>query len=81
MTNLIGRRDLLAAGIGLYAGLTGSKAHAQAGQTSRETGTDALGRRVGTGSRSRSSDPEASGQDHQTVPLASWLAQRDRHRS
>ena len=49
MTNLIGRRDLLAAGIGLYAGLAGSKAHAQAGQTSRETGTDALGRRVGTG--------------------------------
>jgi hypothetical protein len=46
MTNLIGRRELLAAGIGLCAVGTGT-ALAQAPQPPREAGTDAAGRRIG----------------------------------
>ena len=49
MTHLIGRRELIAAGIGACASLGAGAAFAQ--QTSqvapRESGTDALGRRVG----------------------------------
>src|SRR6476661_2326777 len=50
MKNLIGRRELLGAGMGLYAG----SALAQSSETARrEPGTDALGRRVGAGGRGR----------------------------
>ena len=56
MTHLIGRRELIAGGIGACASLGAGTAFAQ--QTSqvapRESGTDALGRRVGnTGGRGR----------------------------
>jgi hypothetical protein len=48
MTNRIGRRELLGAGIGLCASLGAGAAFAQAPQTApREAGTDALGRRLG----------------------------------
>ena len=50
MKNLIGRRELLGAGMGLCAG----SALAQSSETARrELGTDALGRRVGAGGRGR----------------------------
>src|SRR5258705_12769405 len=52
MKNLIGRRELLGAGIGLCASSGAGSALAQSFETApREPGTDALGRRVGTGGR------------------------------
>lgn len=49
MPNLIRRRELFAAGIGLCASLRPGAALAQASQAApREAGTDALGRRVGS---------------------------------
>src|SRR5437764_1383668 len=54
MRNLMGRRELLGGGIGLYGSLGASSAVAQSSETARrESGTDALGRRVGTGSRGK----------------------------
>ena len=54
MTNLIGRRELLAAGIGLCASMGAGAALAQSSQTApREPGTDALGRRVTSGGAGR----------------------------
>ena len=54
MRNLIGRRELLGGGIGLCANLGASPARAQSSETARrEPGTDALGRRVGSGGRGR----------------------------
>ena len=54
MRNLIGRRELLGAGIGLCASLGTTSAVAQSSETApREPGTDALGRRVGTGTRGK----------------------------
>jgi hypothetical protein len=48
MTNPIGRRELLAAGVGLCASLGAGAALAQSSATApREPGTDALGRRLG----------------------------------
>jgi hypothetical protein len=47
MTHLIRRRELLGAGIGLCASMGAGTVFGQAGQTTRETGTDALGRRIG----------------------------------
>lgn len=47
MTHLIRRRELLGAGIGLCASMRAGTVFGQAGQTTRETGTDALGRRIG----------------------------------
>src|ERR1700686_3239180 len=47
MRNLIGRRELLGAGIGLCASLVPSSAVAQSTEKApREPGTDALGRRM-----------------------------------
>src|SRR5881394_3973987 len=52
MRTLIGRRQLLGTGIGLCANFRVSSAFAQSsGAARREPGTDALGRRVGTGGR------------------------------
>ena len=49
MTHLMRRREWLAAGIGVFATLGTGEALAQSSQTApRETGTDALGRRVGS---------------------------------
>ena len=54
MRNLIGRRELLGAGVGLCANFGASPAHAQSSETARrEPGTDALGRRTGSGGRAR----------------------------
>lgn len=54
MRNLIGRRELLGAGIGLCASLGARSALAQSSETApRESGTDALGRRAGTGARGK----------------------------
>ena len=53
MTNRIGRRELLGAGLALYAGLRAEKAFGQAGQAPRGEGTDALGRRLGEPVRGR----------------------------
>ena len=54
MRNLIGRRELLGAGIGLGASLSARPALAQSSETAaREAGTDALGRRVGAGARGK----------------------------
>lgn len=47
MTNLIRRRELLGAGMGLCASLGARTVFGQAGETKRESGTDALGRRIG----------------------------------
>ena len=49
MTHLMRRRELLAAGIGVFATLRTGGTLAQSSQTApREKGTDALGRRVGS---------------------------------
>jgi hypothetical protein len=54
MRNLIGRRELLGAGIGLCASLGATPAVAQSSETApREPGTDALGRRVRTSARGK----------------------------
>jgi hypothetical protein len=54
MRNLIGRRELIGAGVGLCASLGTGSALAQSSETApREPGTDALGRRVGTGARGK----------------------------
>src|SRR5262245_3781556 len=49
MKNLMGRRELLAAGLGLGASLAAGAAFAQQPSqvAPRESGTDALGRRIG----------------------------------
>ena len=47
MTHLIRRRELLGAGIGLFASTGARTVFGQVGETKRETGTDALGRRIG----------------------------------
>ena len=47
MKNLIGRRDVLAAGLGLCTSLGTGAAFAQSGAPPRESGTDDLGRRIG----------------------------------
>jgi len=47
MTHLVRRRELLGAGIGLFSSLGGRTVFGQAGQAKRDTGTDALGRRIG----------------------------------
>src|SRR5205809_1007820 len=52
MNNRIGRRELFGAGIGLCASLAASSALGQSSETApRESGTDALGRRVGAAPR------------------------------
>src|SRR5690349_17611740 len=54
MRNLIGRRELLAAGVSLSASLGASSALAQSSEVApRAPGTDALGRRVGAGGGGR----------------------------
>ena len=54
MRNRIGRRELFGAGIGFCASLAASSAFGQSAETApREQGTDALGRRVGTGARGK----------------------------
>src|SRR5262245_62717749 len=55
MTNRIGRRELLTAGLGLCATLGGGTGLAQTAQAPppREPGTDALGRRIGAPPRER----------------------------
>jgi len=47
MTHLVRRRELLGAGIGLFSSLGARTVFGQAGQAKRDTGTDALGRRIG----------------------------------
>jgi hypothetical protein len=48
MTNRIGRRELLTAGLGVCAGVSTAKIFAQSSEVAkREAGTDALGRRIG----------------------------------
>ena len=52
MKSRIGRRELLGAGMGLCASLAASSALGQSSETApRESGTDALGRRVGAAPR------------------------------
>ena len=54
MTHLMRRRELLAAGIGVFATLRTGGTLAQSSQTApREPGTDALGRRIGGPPRGR----------------------------
>ena len=47
MKHLIGRRDVLAAGLGLCTSLGAGAALAQSSTPPREAGTDDLGRRIG----------------------------------